>query len=64
MYISTVFFSLLVFFSFCHTAGATVNADGPSQQTRLIFIHHSTGENWLAVKTEDWALLCGTITIS
>lgn len=48
MYISMVLFSILLFLSFRHPAGAAVNAEGPSQTTRLIFIHHSTGENWLS----------------
>lgn len=48
MYKPAVFAIVLVSLALCRTAGAEINASGPAQQTRLIFIHHSTGENWLA----------------
>jgi len=43
-------------------AADLIDANPPAQPVRLIFIHHSTGENWLADETEDWDWPCGITT--
>ena len=46
--LGAVLLLLVVWLAWPGAAGATVNTDPPAAPVKLVFIHHSTGENWLA----------------
>ena len=46
--LGAVFLLLAVWLAWPGAAGAAVNTDPPAAPVKLVFIHHSTGEAWLA----------------
>ncbi len=46
--VGVVAMSLTVWLAVAGVAGAAVNTDPPAAPVKLIFVHHSTGEAWLA----------------